>query len=174
MMRRRRIGSAALLATAAALALVALPSLVILPTRILWNVSSSVPIGLYRVAPITAPALGDLVAVMPPEPLARFLAVRSYLGEDVPLIKRVAALSGQTVCRLDERVLIDGAVVAVAQARDNLGRALPDWQGCRVLGADDVLFLNAEPRSLDGRYFGPLSRGSILGRAVPVWTDEAT
>ncbi len=26
--------------------------------------------------------------------------------------------------------------------------------------------------SLDGRYFGPLPTGTIIGRAMPVWTDE--
>ena len=27
--------------------------------------------------------------------------------------------------------------------------------------------------SLDGRYFGVLPASSIIGRATPVWTDEA-
>jgi type IV secretory pathway protease TraF len=26
--------------------------------------------------------------------------------------------------------------------------------------------------SLDGRYFGPLPASAVIGRAVPVWTDE--
>jgi hypothetical protein len=26
---------------------------------------------------------------------------------------------------------------------------------------------------VDGRYFGPLPRSSVIGRALPVWTDEA-
>jgi type IV secretory pathway protease TraF len=33
--------------------------------------------------------------------------------------------------------------------------------------------MNAQVRdSLDGRYFGPISASSIIGRAVPLWTDE--
>ena len=27
--------------------------------------------------------------------------------------------------------------------------------------------------SLDGRYFGPLPATAIIGRAIPLWTDEA-
>jgi type IV secretory pathway protease TraF len=27
-----------------------------------------------------------------------------------------------------------------------------------------------EPASLDGRYFGPLPRSAIVGRAAPLWT----
>jgi type IV secretory pathway protease TraF len=26
--------------------------------------------------------------------------------------------------------------------------------------------------SLDGRYFGPIPKNSIVGRALPLWTDE--
>ncbi|HWA02466.1 MAG TPA: S26 family signal peptidase, partial [Rhizomicrobium sp.] len=26
--------------------------------------------------------------------------------------------------------------------------------------------------SMDGRYFGPLATNTIIGRAVPLWTDE--
>jgi type IV secretory pathway protease TraF len=29
------------------------------------------------------------------------------------------------------------------------------------------------PDSVDGRYFGPFPRGSVIGRVLPVWTDEA-
>ena len=37
----------------------------------------------------------------------------------------------------------------------------------------DVFLMNpGVPDSLDGRYFGPLPASSIIGRAVPLWTDE--
>jgi type IV secretory pathway protease TraF len=33
--------------------------------------------------------------------------------------------------------------------------------------------MNWEVRdSLDGRYFGPMPAASVIGRAVPLWTDE--
>ena len=28
------------------------------------------------------------------------------------------------------------------------------------------------PDSLDGRYFGPIPASSVIGRALPLWTDE--
>jgi type IV secretory pathway protease TraF len=28
------------------------------------------------------------------------------------------------------------------------------------------------PDSLDGRYFGPIPTSSVIGRALPLWTDE--
>ena len=67
---------------------------------LLWNASASVPIGLYAVHPVGPLRVGQLLIVSPPAPLARFLAARRYLPMGVPLIKHVAALPGQTVCRL--------------------------------------------------------------------------
>ena len=59
----------------------------------------SVPVGLYRVQPAAKLVVADLAVAMPPEPLATFLADGGYLPHGVPLIKRILALSGQTVCR---------------------------------------------------------------------------
>jgi len=57
----------------------------------------------------TAADLGvtDLVAVDAPEPLASFLGEREYLPRGVPLMKRIAALPGQTVCRIGRNVTVD-------------------------------------------------------------------
>ena len=159
---------------AIAFAFVLLPAWLPLPRFLVWNASASVPVGLYWVRPIAQLRHGDLVVVDPPEPLATLLVDRGYLGQHVPLIKRVAALPGQIICRFGDRVLIDGRLRARARARDGLERALPVWQGCQVLRLSEVFLLNAEhPASLDGRYFGPLPQRSILGHAVPLWTREA-
>ena len=42
--------------------------------RLIWNASASTPIGLYAVRPIGALHDAELVAVMPPEPVASFLS----------------------------------------------------------------------------------------------------
>lgn len=139
--------------------------------RVVWNASASAPIGLYRIQPDTDPPLGTLVAVAPPQRLGRWMAVRGYLGENVPLLKHVAAKEGQRICRIGAVVNIDGRAVVVALARDRLGRPLPVWHGCLTLGADELLLLNpAHPDSLDGRYFGPLPASTVLGRAIPILT----
>lgn len=155
----------------AAAALVA-PTLRPVTPRLLWNASASTPIGLYLILPGAVPAIGDIVAVAPPDALARFLADGDYLPNGVPLLKHVAALTGQTVCRAGPVVTIDGMPVANALARDRRGRALPVWQGCRWLGADEIFLLNPEIRdSLDGRYFGPLPLSAVIGVAVPLWIE---
>jgi type IV secretory pathway protease TraF len=109
----------------------------------------------------------------PPEPLAAFLAAADYLPRGVPLIKRVLALAGQTVCRTELHISVGGIDMGAARERDHRGRMLPVWQGCRVVAKGEVFLMNwDEPASLDGRYFGPLPASSIVGRAEPLWTFE--
>jgi conjugative transfer signal peptidase TraF len=138
---------------------------------LVWNASASAPVGLYRVVPADELEFGALVIAKPPEALARFLAKRAYLPIGVPLLKHIAAHAGQTICRNGSLITVDGDPRALARDLDRKGRALPVWQGCRALGADEVFLLNPEvPDSLDGRYFGPLPASTIVGRAVPLLT----
>ena len=65
-------------------------------------------------------------------------------------------------------------VLGTALDRDRMGRNLPVWQGCRRIAAGSIFFMNAAVSdSLDGRYFGPIPAGTVIGRATPVYTDEA-
>jgi len=137
---------------------------------LLWNASGSAPFGLYRVHSANRIDDGDLVVVRPPDALARFLAVRGYLPDGVPLLKHVAGRAGQSVCREGNVVAVDGNEVALAQASDRRGRSLPVWSGCRTLAVNEIILLNlGASDSLDSRYFGPLSTSTIVGLAQPLW-----
>ena len=139
----------------------------------IWNASNSVPIGLYRVQPVKRLNVTDLVVVQPPGLLAAFLDLNGYLPIGVPMLKRVLALPGQTVCRNGVKIAVDGIDVGEARDRDGRNRPLPVWQGCRVIADGDVFVMNWQSAdSLDSRYFGPLPASAVIGRAVPVWTDE--
>lgn len=167
------VRTAILAASLAGTTLTLAPAWIAHSPRLIWNASASAPIGFYEVAPADDLRLDDLVIVEPPEPLARFLSDRGYLPRGLPLVKRVLALPGQTVCRRDLLVTIDGIAIAPARERDRSGRPLPVWQGCRTIAPAEVFLMNWDvPDSLDGRYFGPLTTSSILGRAVPLFTFE--
>lgn len=144
------------------------------PPRWMWNATASVPVGLYALSPATRIQTGDLVAIDPPGPLAARLAAQGLLPPGAPLLKPVAAGPGQVVCRRDAEVSIDGAKVAIARARDGLGRSLPTWTGCRRLGDDDLFVLSDAPGSYDGRYFGVLPANAVIARARPVWIPKAS
>jgi len=141
--------------------------------KLIWNASASVPIGLYSVTPTNIHHVGDLVVVRPPEALAAFLGTRGYLARGVPLLKHIAALRGQVVCRTGRTITVDGVTMGRALDRDHLGRILPGWEGCRLVADHEVFLMNWQSEnSLDGRYFGPLPAAAIVGRADPLWTEE--
>jgi len=140
---------------------------------VVWNASASVPVGLYAVRPIADLTVTNLVVARPLEPLADWLAERGYLPKGAPLIKRVAGLPGQKICRDGLTVSVDGIAMAEARQQDHAGRPLPVWRGCFVLLPGEVFLLNwDEPASLDGRYFGAFPTKAILGHAAPLWTKE--
>ena len=155
---------------ALALALIAAPVLGRWSPRLLWNTTPSVPVGLYWLAPLDRIAIGDLVAVQPPEALARFLAARGYLPDGAPLLKHVVAVAPTEVCREGDVILVAGQPLGTVHAQDRLGRALPRWQGCHRLAEGEVFLMNpAAPDSLDGRYFGALPVTTLTARLRPIW-----
>ena len=164
---------ATLLATLGA-AVVVVSTIAVRPApRYIWNASESVPIGLYRLHPTGRLAVTQLVAVQSPEPLATLLADRRYLPRGIPLLKRVLALPGQTVCRDQLAVMVDKIEMGAARARDSRGRPLPIWQGCHVIADGEVFLMNwRSADSFDGRYFGALPTSAIIGTAEPLWTGE--
>jgi conjugative transfer signal peptidase TraF len=139
----------------------------------LWNASGSVPIGLYRLHPTGRLAVTQLVAVQSPEPLETFLADRRYLPRGIPLLKRVLALPGQTVCRDQLAITVDKIEMGTAREHDGGGRLLPIWEGCHVIADGEVFLMNWQSAdSFDGRYFGVLPTSAIIGAAEPLWTGE--
>jgi conjugative transfer signal peptidase TraF len=142
-------------------------------TYYLWNSSGSVPIGLYRLRAASKLVVTELVAVQPPQPLATFLSERGYQPRGIPMLKRVLAVPGQTVCRNRLTITVDNIALGDARERDSRDRPLPVWHGCRVVAEGEVFLMNWQSAdSLDGRYFGVLPTTAIIGRAEPLWTDE--
>lgn len=152
----------------------ALSTAVDLPSVLLWNASSSVSMGLYRLQSVDHLGPRDLVAVAAPDQIAAFIAERGYLPPDIPLLKHVAGLPGQIVCRLGRSISVDGVSLGQAQHTDSRARPMPVWQGCHRITSDEVFLMNPEAEnSLDGRYFGPISRNALLAEAIPIWTADA-
>ncbi len=162
------------LTTSATVGLIAAISLIKPAPKLVWNASASAPIGLYWIGSADTPGLGDLLAIRAPEKIARLMDDRDYLPPNALLIKHVSALTGTKICREGERVIVAGRVIALAKSLDPQGRRLPVWSGCRRLADDEIFLVNAGVAdSLDGRYFGPFPRNSIVGHARPIWTDDS-
>ncbi len=138
----------------------------------MWNASGSAPIGLYGVMSAKPIHCGDMVLVDAPGDVRQMAAERGYLPLHVPLVKRVAAVAGDTVCGLGADLFINGGLVATALEHDRSGRPLPRWDGCRRLrGGEFFPLMTNVPDSFDGRYFGPVPLSAVIGRLVPIWTE---
>ncbi|WBO24415.1 S24/S26 family peptidase [Sphingomonas abietis] len=61
---------------------------------LVWNVSSSAMLGLWRIHPGMGVAVGDMALVRTPDGVRQFAANRHYVPAGVPLLKRVAATDG--------------------------------------------------------------------------------
>jgi conjugative transfer signal peptidase TraF len=120
--------------------------------------------------PVESPRVNDFVVVRLPEKVAAMAAQRGYLPETVPLLKHVAGIGGRHVCSIEGSLSLDGRAVVHARTHDGAGRPLIPWSGCRALLADEVLLLSTTSEaSFDSRYFGPVHRSAIIGRAIPIW-----
>ena len=138
----------------------------------MWNASASSPPGLYAVGVAGHVRVGDLVVAWAPRAARRLAALRHYLPANVPLIKRVAAVQGDRVCARASLVLINGRAASLRRSADRLGRTLPWWNGCKVLGKGDLFLLSKQaPLAFDGRYFGVTHASEIIGKARPLWAS---
>lgn len=158
--------------TLAAIALSALPIWMNFSTKLVYNPSASSPIGYYWVTEFDGNSelkIGSHVIIPTPIQYRLMAAKRHYLPINVPLIKKVVALSGDEICRQHQTVFINGKPVAVALIADKKGRKLPAWTGCFVLKNDEFFALMDANDSFDGRYFGALKTENIIGTATFIW-----
>jgi conjugative transfer signal peptidase TraF len=150
---------------------IALPSVVPVPLRLVYNATASAPLGWYAVVPVHEVHVGDVVLAQLPRNAARLADERHYLPASVPILKRVGAVAGQSVCVQNGVLTIDREPSVGVLERDGVGRLLTPWPGCRVLGPEEVfLFSHDNFASFDSRYFGPILRRLVVGRAVALWT----
>jgi conjugative transfer signal peptidase TraF len=152
----------------------ALVATIIVPPRpfFVWNASPSATIGLYFVSDALALSRGDMAALWLPERHRRLAAERRYLPYNIPAIKRIVAIPGDSVCALGSRISVNGEWIADRHPHDGKGRPMPWWQNCKRLGPDELFLLNEEAaNSFDGRYIGISERSDIIGEASLLWRD---
>lgn len=137
--------------------------------RLVWNASTSAPVGLYAVTPGASAEPGDMVIARIPEPFRHLAAERRYLPMNVPLVKRVAAFAGDEVCALGQEIFVNGRWSAERRLVDGQGRPMPMWSGCIRLHGRQLFLLMDNPASFDGRYFGATEGHDIVGKARLLW-----
>ena len=156
------------------LAVLCAPQVLPLPVKIVYNPSDSVPPGWYCIEAVAGTAslhVGNIVLARIPVGAAALAAQREYLPAGIPILKRIGALSPQSVCIESDVVRVDGNIVATVRETDGQHRPLQAWVQCRHLSKDELFLLsNTNPASFDSRYFGPIVASAVLGIAHPLWT----
>lgn len=150
-----------------------------------FNVSNSLPIGLYKKVDLSTSPNGtslkhnDIVLFCLSEGESKFAFERGYIdfgscpGGYAPLGKYVVALKGDNVI-FDPKngIFVNGKLVnnSFAQHSDNYGRPLKVFSGSFILNDQDIVVANPKIDSFDSRYFGPINYGNVLGVITPFYT----
>ena len=143
---------------------------------------SACPPGIYRATalrPGDTLARGELVLVCLPETLARFALKRGYLASGAgrghgiePVGKRIGALGGDAVEVAPGYVAVNGRQLpnTASQMRDSRNRNVPHVAfGTHSVRDGEVwLFGEADARSWDSRYFGPVPTSGVRAELKPV------
>jgi len=148
-----------------------------LPSRLGYclNITPSEPVGIYRLIE-GQPNRDALVLLKQPQNL-RSSVLRAYVPANLPLIKRIAAIPGDTV-EIDQGGVRVGGVLwpdSAPLSRDRQGNNLRPYHfGVYRVRISELWVMSNNPCGLDSRYFGPVSAGSIISRLIPVATWSST
>jgi len=134
-----------------------------------WNLTPSLPRGLYVLRPKASPERGTIVLFPIPESVRQLVVARHYLPAGARLLKIVVALAGDYVCVDDTALSIGGRPVAAVRRVDSLGRRLEPSSFCGRVPPGEAFVATPAVLSFDSRYFGPVPI-SVLTVARPLWT----
>lgn len=144
-----------------------------------FNFTPSMPLGIYRLAPLSRSGVerGSFVAVCAPPVAAKLGRRRGYLAIGAcpshaePLLKVVAAVPGDQLAVSADGVAVNGCALPHSQPLnvDSAGRRLSRWpRGHYRLRRGQLWLYAANNRSWDSRYWGPAMIRNVLAQAEPL------
>jgi len=135
-----------------------------------YQISASMPRGFYLIKPAEKIKRGDIIVFYPPKKIATFLLQHKWIAPDKLLMKHVAAITGDYVCKHNATIFINHKKVAHITHYYAPGKPLPSKPFCTTLKKNQYLALSTKiKRSFDGRYFGPIDKKTIVGKAVKLF-----
>jgi conjugative transfer signal peptidase TraF len=146
-----------------------------------FNFTPSMPLGIYRLAPVSGSGVkpGMFVAACVPLVAAELGRHRGYLAtgpcpaDSELLLKTVAAIAGDEVAISVSGVAVHRRLLPHSRPLplDAAGRRLLPWpQGHYQLRRGQLWFYAPNNRSWDSRYWGPASPAAVAARAIPLLT----
>jgi conjugative transfer signal peptidase TraF len=152
---------------------------VVITSGLRLNVTASMPVGIYRLAPVPLTGLqrGMLVAICAPLKAAQLGRRRAYLsggpcaGDTEPLLKMVVAIAGDNVSTSKSGITVNGRLLRDSKpvSVDSLGRKLkPCPLGSHRLRPHQIWLYADHAKSWDSRYWGPIE--NVLATVIPLAT----
>ena len=139
---------------------------------ILYPNTPSLPLRFY-VRTLDERVVGSIAAFHVPKIAIDYKrSIGERVEPDFLFMKPVVAGPHDHVCHREQGAIeLNGQPIADVAAEDRLGRPLPVWQGCEVIGPDHYFTLSDYvPNSFDSRHFGPIHVDDILGVYRPLLT----
>ena len=134
--------------------------------KITYQVTPSMPKGFYIIYPIENIKVNDIIVFYPPKKASQFLLTRHLIPHNDWLMKYVVAAPGDYVCKKFSFVWINNEKYAPVLTHSSKNELLPDTPFCSVLTKDKYLSISTiAQHSFDGRYFGPIDKKDIIGKA---------
>ncbi len=153
------------------IAAVLLVGLKLASTRVILQVTGSLPKGIYAVHAPGRIEPGMLVVFDIPRRVRGLVLARGWIPKHLRyyLMKPVAAVAGDSVIVCEKGLYVNGSYWGAVKRYDSRGLVLPALNKSYVLDAGQYFTACRGDDSFDGRYFGPIKRKEIRAVATPLW-----
>ena len=165
--------------------------------RYVFNISESLPIGIYQKLEDKNFQKGDLVVLDIPKERMDFMISRGYIDGNMlkTMLKRIEGVEGETfkvltveelkgslfsennefssieISSLPKKFLIkENKILGSISNFDSRGRQLPQIKSPLILNKDEFFVMGESDNSFDSRYFGKIKKEEILYKVKPILT----
>ena len=165
--------------------------------RYVFNISESLPIGIYQKLEDKNFQKGDLVILDIPKERMDFMISRGYIDGNMlkTMLKRIEGVEGETfkvltveelkgslfsennefssieISSLPKKFLIkENKILGSISNFDSYGRQLPQIESPLILNKDEFFVMGESDNSFDSRYFGKIKKEEILYKVKPILT----
>ena len=136
------------------------------------NISSSIPIGIYKVDKNIDFRRGDIVTFS----IKKYKDILDYPGniKNITFSKYIAGISGEYIKIENNKIYINNKEKGKIFKVDGLNNKLPQLKEKEyIIKVDEVFVLGTNDKSFDSRYYGCIKKSDVIYKLVPliIWED---
>ena len=136
------------------------------------NISSSIPIGIYKMDKNIDFKRGDIVTFS----TKNYSDILNYSGsiKNITFSKYIAGISGDYIRIENNKIYINNKEKGNIFKVDGLNNKLPQLKEKKyIVKVDEVFVLGTNDKSFDSRYYGCIKKSDVIYKLVPfiIWED---